>query len=136
MRVAVEHARRGTAGDRFQRTVVAGRAPTPDWRWCDELGFVNRPFHKTCSSHTIRGVSNEQDEHNERLKRFAEQLAELELLNADAREESLVVASEMVQRAIRNHRMAVAASEQARADRSRARSNTAQPQMPKRVIGR
>jgi hypothetical protein len=71
-------------------------------------------------------VGNEQDEQNERLKRIADQLEQLEALNTDAREELLVAGSEMVQRAIRNHQIAVAASEQARADRSLAEPSTAQ----------
>jgi hypothetical protein len=68
------------------------------------------PFHNPARRDTIRGVGSEQDEHNQRLKRFADQLEQLDTLNADARDELLVAASEMVERAIRNHRMAVAAS--------------------------
>ena len=61
----------------------------------------------------------------------------------DAREELLVAASEMVQRAIRDHRMAVAASEQARADSSltrprsrlrRIRASAATAARPRRFV--
>jgi hypothetical protein len=93
-------------------------------------------FHKPARRDTIRGVGSEQDEHNERLKRFADRLEQLETLNADARDELLVAASEMVERAIRNDRMAVAASKQARADRMIARPSTAERHTRKRTGGR
>jgi len=67
-------------------------------------------------------MTKAQDDHEQRLLRISEKLANLQSVSADTHEEVLVATEQLIEHALAAHRESVAASQRARADSAHERT--------------